>query len=57
MPYPRIADTDQPILNHQMLIPPLAIEEAHRLTLEKGPNIVSLPEFERYPTSFNCRCF
>lgn len=49
MPYPRIPDTDQPILNHQMLIPPLSIEESRTLTLEKGPNIVSLPEFEPLP--------
>ncbi len=49
MPYPRIADTDQPILNHQMLISPLSIEDARRFTLEKGPNIASLPEFEALP--------
>jgi aconitate hydratase len=46
MPYPRIADTNQPLLNHQMLIPPLSSEEASRIILEKGPNIASLPELE-----------
>jgi aconitate hydratase len=49
MPYPRIADTNQPILNHQMLIPPLSIEEASGLILEKGPNIASLPKLEALP--------
>jgi aconitate hydratase len=43
MPYPRIADPARPILNDQMLVPPLPVEEAYRVTLEKGPNIASLP--------------
>jgi aconitate hydratase len=46
MPYPRIADPGQPILNQQMMIPPLPIEEAQRVKLEKGPNIASLPVFD-----------
>jgi aconitate hydratase len=46
MPYPRIADPDQPILNQQMMMPPLSVEEAQRVTLEKGPNIASLPAFD-----------
>jgi aconitate hydratase len=50
MPYPRIADLDKPILNHQMLVSPLAAEEASRQALEKGPNIASLPKFEALPT-------
>ena len=37
IPYPRIADPDQPILNRQMLVPPLPVEEAYHVTLEKGP--------------------
>jgi aconitate hydratase len=49
MPYPHIADTDQPILNNQMLVAPLRIEEARNSKLEKGPNIASLPEFEALP--------
>jgi aconitate hydratase len=43
MPYPRIPEPDQPILNRQMLIPPLPAEAANQVTLEKGPNIASLP--------------
>ena len=49
MPYPRIADTDQPILNHQMLVPPLSADDARRVGLEKGPNIASLTEFDALP--------
>ena len=49
MPYPNIADTDQPILNRQLLVAPLSIEEARKLKLEKGPNIASLPKFEALP--------
>jgi aconitate hydratase len=49
MPYPHIADTDQPILNRQMLVAPLQVEEARKSKLEKGPNIASLPEFEALP--------
>jgi aconitate hydratase len=49
MPYPHIADTDQPLLNRQMLVAPLSVEEARKLKLEKGPNIASLPKFEALP--------
>src|SRR5579863_1182795 len=49
MPYPHIADTDQPILNRQMLVAPISIEEARKVILAKGPNIASLPEFEALP--------
>jgi aconitate hydratase len=49
MPYPRIADTDQPILNRQMLVSPISVEDARRVVLEKGPNIASLMEFAALP--------
>jgi aconitate hydratase len=49
MPYPRIAEPDRPILNRQMLIQPLPAEEARCITLEKGPNIASLPTFDGLP--------
>jgi aconitate hydratase len=49
IPYPYIAETDQPILNRQMLVAPLPVEEAQKLKLEKGPNIASLPEFKELP--------
>jgi len=47
--YPRISDTNEPILNGQLLVPPLPVDEARQLKLEKGPNIASLPEFESLP--------
>ncbi len=46
MVYPQVTEPDQPMLNQQMLIPPLPLEEARRVTLEKGPNIASLPELD-----------
>jgi len=48
-PYPHVADTDHPILNHQMLSPPPCAEESRRQRLEKGPNISSLPKFGALP--------
>lgn len=50
--YPHVADTDHPILNHQMLSPPPCVEESRRLRLEKGPNIASLPKFGVLPDEF-----
>lgn len=49
MPCPHISDTDQPLLNRQMLVAPLSVEEARELKLEKGPNIASLPKFGPLP--------
>jgi aconitate hydratase len=49
MPYPRITEPERPILNHQMLIPPVPAEEARRVMLEKGPNIASLPVLDELP--------
>ena len=47
MLYPCIADTDQPVLNHQMLVPPIPVEEARRSRLPGN----SRP----CPKSYNCR--
>ncbi|EEA02754.1 aconitate hydratase domain protein [Burkholderia sp. H160] len=46
MPYPRIADPDDPPVNRGMFAPPLAAEEASKVALEKGPNIATLPTFD-----------
>jgi aconitate hydratase len=51
-PYPGVTDPDEPILNTAMLRPPLPLEEARRVELAKGPNIVSLPVFDRLPENF-----
>lgn len=49
VPYPRIVDPDNPIINREMFMPPLPPEEALQVTIEKGPNIASLPTFEPLP--------
>lgn len=51
IPYPRIADPDDPIINREMFVPPLPRETALQVDLEKGPNIASLPTFEPLPES------
>jgi len=49
IPYPRIADPDDPIINRAMFMPPLPREAALQVTLEKGPNIASLPSIAPLP--------
>src|SRR5687767_8350688 len=49
MAYPRLVDPDKPILNRQMLVPPLPVEEAYHVTLQRGPNIASLPMLNGLP--------
>lgn len=49
MPYPRVEEPDQPILNCQMLVAPLPPEQARLVTLEKGPNIATLPALDGLP--------
>jgi aconitate hydratase len=48
-PYPTVEENDEPLLNTDMLVPPLSEEEAREVELQKGPNIVSLPDFEPFP--------
>jgi aconitate hydratase len=47
--WPRIAEPVHPAIAGDMLVPPLAPERARAVTLEKGPNIASLPELEPLP--------
>lgn len=49
IPYPHIADPNQPMINRAMFVPPLPISEALQVALVKGPNIASLPNFEPLP--------
>jgi aconitate hydratase len=49
MPCPRVREPENPIINTDMLEPPLEAEQARNLTLVKGPNIRSLPPFEALP--------
>lgn len=45
MPYPRVADPDDPIIDRALFVPPLAPANASQVVLAKGPNIASLPSF------------
>ena len=45
MKYPRFQYPEKEIVNTQMLLPPL--EDGQTVELEKGPNIKSLPRFEK----------
>ena len=46
---------ERPIVNADMLVPPLPEEQARQVQLEKTPNIVSLPELPSIPTICNFR--
>jgi aconitate hydratase len=48
-PYPKVRVPKKRTVNRDMLIPPLPAEEARRVLLEKGLNIVSLPELDPFP--------
>ena len=54
MVYPRVREPDEaaPIPRRQFTMP-LPKAESARVELEKGPNIVSLPEFEELPDAFD----
>ena len=49
IPYPVIEPPQKRIINQEMLIPPLPIAEAHNVILEKGSNIVALPDLDPFP--------
>ncbi len=51
MPYPRVREPDEPVINSEMLVEPLAEEEARSVELIKGPNIETLPDFDPLPDS------
>ncbi|MCH5374160.1 MAG: aconitase family protein, partial [Planctomycetes bacterium] len=54
MAYPRIADPDSPVIQCETLLPPAARDETVGVVeLEKGPNIVSLPDFDALPDSLS----
>lgn len=53
IPYPDIKLPQKRILNPANFEKPLPLEEAKKIKLVKGPNIVSLPEFEPMPNSLN----
>lgn len=47
--YPQIQLPEKFILNDSLLIPPLPEEEAQRIEIIRGPNIVALPSFDPLP--------
>ena len=49
MPYPHVAAPQQTLLNLELLLAPLGEEAAGRVELEKGENIIGLPELEALP--------
>ena len=48
-PYPRVTEPERPVLDKDSFLPPLPPEESRRVELVKGPNIVSLPQFDPLP--------
>ncbi|MFB6231655.1 MAG: aconitate hydratase [Salinibacter sp.] len=53
MEYPDAREPDDIIVNTDQLVEPPSAEEAKNVELEKGPNVVSLPEFEELRDSFD----
>ena len=53
MEYPNAEEPDTISINTDQLVEPLSEEEAKGTELEKGPNVVSLPEFEELQDSFD----
>lgn len=47
--YPKVKTPSSRILNHDCIESPLPLEKARQIKLVKGPNIVSMPEFEPLP--------
>ncbi len=48
-PYPKVRPPSERVINTDMLLPPLPDDEAKRVELVKGPNIISLPELDPIP--------
>jgi aconitate hydratase len=49
MSYPNAKEPENITINTDQLVAPVSEEEAAGLELEKGPNVVSLPEFDALP--------
>jgi aconitate hydratase len=50
MSYPHVKEPDDIIINTDQLVEPPSEEESKDVELEKGPNVVSLPEFDPLPS-------
>ena len=53
MEYPHASVPDSISVNTDQLVEPVPEDEAQNMELEKGPNVVSLPEFEPLAQSFD----
>jgi aconitate hydratase len=51
IPYPTIRAPEHPVVNEGVLVAPLPLDEARRVELERGPNIVALPDMDPLPDS------
>jgi len=49
MKYPRVREPEEPVVNKDMIEKPPGKQKARKVELVKGPNIVSLPEFDELP--------
>jgi len=49
MSYPHVKEPEDIIVNTDQLVEPPSAAEAQGLELEKGPNVVSLPQFDELP--------
>ena len=48
-PYPHVEELTNAHIQDDLFDPPLSIDEAKKITLNKGPNIVSIPEMDELP--------
>jgi len=53
MPYPRVRETAEPVVGREMFEAPPPPEESAAVELAKGPNVVSLPEFDPLPDALD----
>lgn len=51
MPYPKLREVERVSVTPSLIEAPIPLEEARMTPLVKGPNIRSLPEFDRLPDS------
>jgi aconitate hydratase len=49
MPYPQVRPPQDPIRLDKSLLPPLPLEEARKVVIEKGSHTASLPAIDPYP--------
>lgn len=52
MPYPRVTDPVQPMIDTDMLQAPRSEDDSRKVVLRKGPNISSIPQIETLPGDF-----